>query len=432
MTITRFAPSPTGKLHVGNLRTALLNYLFAKKHNGKFILRIDDTDKDRSKIEYENNIKKDLKNIGLIWDETFNQSTRQSRYNEIAEILKNSGRLYPCYETQEELELKKKTLLKRKLPPIYDRASLKLTSTERIELEKSRKPHWRFLLTDHDIKWCDLIKGDMHFNPKNISDPILFKEDGSMTYTLASIVDDMDYKITHILRGEDHLTNSAIHIQLFQALDCAIPQLGHFSLLYSKNGEISKRLGGFDIETLLAEGIEPMTLNSFLAKIGTSENIKPFYDIDELIASFNIDTFNKSPINYDREELFKLNSLLIHGMDYNHAKTKIPNLDENSWNVFKHNINTFDEFNKWQSILDQKFTIIDPDLIQIALKSLPQIPWNENTWHQWIKNIQQFTDKRGKDLFLPIRIALTGHDTGPDMKSLLLLIGYDRVIKKLT
>lgn len=440
--ITRFAPSPTGLLHIGNCRTALIAWLMIRSMNGKYLLRIDDTDKTRSKQEYEDAIKRDLEWLGLNWDATFRQSERMNLYLEAKNTLINSGRLYPCYESQEELDIKRNNLIKRGLPPIYDRASLKLTDKEKNQLESDGiRPHWRFLLNSDAIFWNDLIRGEMQFKPENITDPILFKEDGSMTYTLASVVDDIQSGVTHIIRGEDHLTNSATHIQIFKALGAKnIPQLAHLSLLSSKTGEISKRLGGFDIESLRTKGIEPMSINNFLAKIGTADPIDCYLGLNDLINSFDLSKFSKAPINYDFEELQKFNSKLIHHMPFNTVKDRLNSLDmqlagEEFWNAMHGNINTISEAKIWYKVCYEdidKVDQIDKEFIKIALNLLPDIqPWDESVWGIWIDQIKQNTTKKGKELFLPLRLALTGQESGPEMKFLVALMGREKIIQRL-
>lgn len=439
--ITRFAPSPTGLLHIGNCRTALLAWLLTKSQNGKFILRIDDTDVVRSKREYENAIKRDLEWLGLKWDETFRQSERIELYQLAKKKLIENGRLYPCYESQEELDIKRKGLMKRGLPPIYDRAALKLTERQKRELESAGiNPHWRFLLNTEDIIWNDLIRGEMHFKAENITDPILFKEDGSMTYTLASVVDDIEMNISHIMRGEDHLTNSATHIQIFKALGAKkIPELAHLSLLSSKTGEISKRLGGFDIASLRESGIEAMTINSFLAKIGTSDAIECYYSLNELQSSFDVHKFSKAPINYDYEDLRKFNVKMIHHMPFSNNRLNeldMPKACEQFWNAMHGNIDTLAEAKVWYDVcygnIATKKDEGNKEFLMIAANILQSLEWNENIWNVWIKAIQEKTHKKGKDLFMPLRLAITGYQSGPEMKSMMYLIGKNKVIERLT
>lgn len=405
------------------------------------ILRIDDTDRERSKKEYEDNIKRDLEWLGLEWDKVFRQSERMDRYYTAKDKLIADGRLYPCYESQEELDMKRKNLIKRGLPPIYDRSALKLTDREKREFKnKGIKPHWRFLLNEEEITWDDGIRGVMHFKPENITDPILFKEDGNMTYTLASVVDDIEFNITHIMRGEDHLTNSATHIQIFKALGVQkIPQLSHLSLLSSKAGEISKRLGGFDIASLRDKGIEPMTINSFLAKIGTSDPIDCFYSLNDLKASFDIKKFSKAPINYDYEELQKFNVKMIHHMPFEIAKDRLNDLgitfeSEKFWHAMHGNLDTTSDAKIWYDVCYGDIPQVDgldKNFLRTAADLLPENPWNESIWSIWTDKIKQQTGKKGKELFSTLRKALTGHESGPEMKSLVTLIGRDKVIQRL-
>ena len=441
MIITRFAPSPTGFLHIGNVRTALLAWLQAKSQGGKFILRIDDTDRERSKKEYEVAIKRDLEWLGLEWDETYKQSERMDKYLAAKEKLIASGRLYPCYESQEELDMKKKNLMKRGLPPIYDRSSLKLTDSENKYFEdRGIKPHWRFMLNSEEITWNDRIRGEMSFKPENITDPILFKEDGNMTYTLASVVDDIELNITHIMRGEDHLSNSATHIQIFKALGIQkIPHLSHLSLLASKSGEISKRLGGFDVASLRDNGIEAMSINSFLAKIGTSDPVECFYSLDDLKKSFDISKFSKAPINYEFEDLQKFNAKMVHNMPFDMFQTRLNEIGittttEEFWKAMHGNIDTISDAKTWYDVCYGDITpvdSIDKEFLKISADLLQDVEWNESTWSIWTEKIKQQTNKKGKELFLPLRLSLTGYESGPEMKLLILLIGKDKVLQRL-
>ncbi len=445
--ITRFAPSPTGFLHVGNARTALINWLYARKNKGKFILRIDDTDSQRSTFEYENFIYRDLKWLGIEWDETFKQSERMSRYQEAKQELINAGRLYPCYESTEELAIKKKSLLSRNMPPIYDRSSLKLTDEEKNQKESDGiRPHWRFLLNDDDIKWHDKIRGDMHFRSSHLSDPILFKSDGSMTYTLASVVDDMDFSISDIIRGEDHLSNSATHLQIFKALKAKkLPNLAHMCLLYNKNQEISKRIGGFDIASIRHNGIEPMTINSFLAKIGTSDSVHEYISMQEILKNFDLSKFGKASVHYDISDLERLNEKLLHHMPYAMAydsmlEKGIEDIDENSWNLLKNNIKKLDDINIWHDICKKSInpTIINAELCQIAAQLLIEYidkdtkelnnDWN---YHNWIERIKILSKKSGKELFIPIRLAITGLQNGPELHNIIYIVGYKKTYARL-
>jgi glutamyl-tRNA synthetase len=437
---TRFAPSPTGMLHVGNVRTALVNWLFTKANNGSFMLRMDDTDLARSKLEYEQAIKDDLHWLGLTWDSFARQSERLARYKEIKEQLIASGRLYACYETQAELDMKRKMLLGRGLPPIYDRANLKLTPEEHEKLQaQGHKPHYRFLLADEVIEWDDLIRGPIQFHAKNLSDPIVIREDGTMTYILCSAIDDIDFGITHILRGEDHISNTAICIQITKALGRTPPQIGHTSLLQSKTGEISKRLGGFDIDSLRKQFIEPMAINSLLAKMGTSDSIDISNNLAELVAEFDIHKFSSSPVNYDFNELLQLNHKFITNMSYLEIKPSLDKLNitvtEEFWQAVHGNINTINELLTWWNICHKEIEPViessNISFLETACKLLPNEPWDNTTWSIWTNKIKEVTGISGKQLFMPLRLAITALDSGPELKLLLPLIDRNKVEQRL-
>jgi len=434
--ITRFAPSPTGLLHIGNIRTALINWLFTRKMGGKFILRMDDTDLARSKEEYAEGIKRDLTWMHMNWDDYKRQSDRYRRYEEVKQALIASGRLYPCYETPEELELKRKLLLKQGLPPIYDRAALKMTKEE---AEKTgRKPHYRFLLQDSPIIWQDMIKGEIRFEGKNISDPVVIREDGSMTYILCSVIDDIDFNITHIVRGEDHVTNTAIHIQMFEALGGNIPSFAHLALIQSKGAEISKRVGGFDIKNLRENHIEAMVISSMLAKLGSSDSIEVKYDMQELINEFDIKKFSCSPANYDLDELLSLNHKYIANLDYIQAKQRLQEenlspVPEDFWLLIRGNINKINEIEEWWNICKSPITpaASDHSTIKLALDHLPAGEIDDTSWDSWINNIKKHSNVKGKALFMPLRLALTGKNHGPELKYLLKFIGKDEITRRL-
>lgn len=438
---TRFAPSPTGMLHVGNTRTALINWLFTRSHNGVFMLRMDDTDPVRSKKEYEEAIKEDLMWLGLEWSEFIRQSERLKRYEEIKQFLIDSGRLYPCYETQNELDMKRKLLLNRGLPPIYDRAGLRLTEKDHEKFKaQGIKPHYRFLLEDGEIEWDDLIRGKIQFQAKNLGDPIVIREDGSMTYILCSAIDDIDFDITHVLRGEDHITNTAIGIQIIKALGKEPPKLGHISLLKSKVEKISKRIGGFDVKSLREQFIEPMAVTSLLAKMGTSDSIEVSKTMEQLVNSFDINKFSLSAVNYDFVELKHVNHKLLNTLSYSEIKPSLKKfnneLSEDFWNFIKGNIDTIDEAYNWWKICYEPFSNVKIEeserdfLLQIS-HLLPEEEWDLSTWDLWINKIKETTNRSGKKLFMPIRMALTGKDNGPELKNLLVFIGREEVIKRL-
>lgn len=427
-TITRFAPSPTGLLHVGNVRTALINYLYARKTGGEFTLRIDDTDLERSKDEYAQAIKEDLTWLGLTWDSTFKQSERFDRYHEVRDQLLAMGRLYPCFETGEELDTKRKFQMKRGAPPIYDRASLKLTEEEKQKfITDGRKPHYRFKLLEEDIEWNDLIRGPQKFNGAYLSDPILFREDGSMIYMLCSVVDDGDKATTHIMRGEDHVTNTAIQIQIAKALGYKLPEFAHMALLKGKDAEMSKRTGGFDIRGLREQGIEPQAILSLLAKMGTSDavDLKTF---DELVAEFDFGKFGRAAAIYDPEDLKRLTHKAIAQLTYEDVKDRVT-VDADFWNAVKPNLNTVEEVTEWQHICgdDLAPVIEDAEFLKTAAGLLPE----NLDFSEWMNKVKEATGKKGKDLFMPIRLALTAREHGPELKVVLPLIGRDKILKRL-
>ncbi len=436
--ITRFAPSPTGKLHIGNIRTALINWLYAKKHGGKFILRMDDTDLLRSKNEYKDAILADLKWLGLTWDDEFNQLSRGDKYEQAKAYLINKARLYPCYETPEELEIKRKLQLSSGKPPIYNRAALKLTQEQISAYEKQgRTPHYRFLINDAEIKWNDLIKGEIKYQGNHLGDPVIIRADGSMTYMLCSIIDDIEFEISHIIRGEDHVSNTAIQIQMFKAMGSKAPEFGHLSLVKSKEDKISKRIGGFAIEDLREENIEAMTINSFLALIGSSNPVKAYKDIQNLISQFDISIYSKSPTTYMPEELELLNHKVILAYDFNDIHNYLINndltqIDEQFWLAVRPNLKKLSEIKEWWQICHAptKVSGQDPEFLSIAAKALPQ-DITDNTWKEWTKLIATNSGKKGKDLFMPLRLALTGKESGPELKNLLPLLSREEILNRL-
>ncbi|MDG1437072.1 MAG: glutamate--tRNA ligase [Rickettsiaceae bacterium] len=436
--ITRFAPSPTGKLHIGNVRTALINWLYAKKHNGQFILRMDDTDVARNKDEYKEAIKNDLKWLGLEWDSSFNQSSRLDKYEVAKQDLLKKNRLYPCYETPEELEIKRKLQLSRGKPPIYDRSSLNLTKNQIAAYEaEGRTPHYRFLINDSEIQWNDLVKGSIKYQGAHLGDPVIIRADGSMTYMLCSTVDDIEYKTSHIIRGEDHVSNTAVQIQMFKAMDSTPPEFGHLSLVKSKDDKISKRLGGFDIESLKNDSIEAMAINSFLAFIGSSLPVSACNTLEDLIEQFDITKYSKSPTTYMPEELEIINHKLIINYEFKDAKsylkdTNLDKIDEQFWLAVRPNLKKMSDLKEWWQICSAptKVKTEDPQLLAIAAKTLPE-EINENTWKEWTRKIGSDSGKKGKELFMPIRLALTGQATGPELQKLLPLLSREEILKRL-
>ncbi len=439
----RFAPSPTGYLHVGNVRTALINWLFARKYDGHFLLRMDDTDLERSKPAYELAILEDMEWLGLTHDSFFKQSERFNRYKEIMDKLILMERLYPCYETSEELEFKRKRQLGRGEPPRYDRAALKLTKEERSTFEREgRKPHYRFLLEDKDVSWHDLIRGTTHFGPGTLSDPVLVRADSAYLYTLTSVVDDVDTSITHILRGEDHVTNTAVQVQLFEALgrDPSTIRFGHTTLLMEKGGgSLSKRLGSLSIGQLRHQGLEPTAICSLLARLGTSLPVRPVLSLCKIVELFDLETFSRNPPQFDLDELKELNHKIIAMMPFDQIYPKLlakgfSDFSEAEWDLFKGNIGSDEDFKLWHDIFHSEIKVptgIEKDSIQKALEYLPKEPFTQETWSKWMGVLKEKTGRKGKQLFMPLRQALTGRDHGPEMKDILPLLGYNKVKKRL-
>ena len=433
----RFAPSPTGKLHVGNIRAALVNWLFAQQQGGEFILRVDDTDVERSTKENEDAIRADLTWLGLSWDETFRQSERFERYNEVVAMLKEAGRLYPCYETADELDMKRKIQMGRGMPPVYDRAALELTDEEKAALEaEGRKPHWRFKLnTPARVEWTDLIRGDVSIDLEALSDPILIREDGSFLYTLPSVVDDVDYGITHIVRGEDHVTNSAVQVQIFEAVGGTAPEMAHFALMTGKGGEgLSKRHGAMSIEEYRTEsGLEPMSIVSLIARVGTSEPIEPFTEVQPLVDGFDFGKFSRSTAKLDPADLDVLNAKILHASSYEAVKERLPGVSQEFWNVVQPNVSKLSDVADWQAIVEGPVVpkIEDAGHIAKVRDLLPEGDITPETWGIWTGNIKEELGVKGRALFMPLRQAITGQDHGPDMGVVLPLIGRERVLERL-
>ncbi len=437
----RFAPSPTGLLHVGNVRLALVNWLFARKAGGNFLLRLDDTDEERSKPEYAEGIERDLTWLGLAWDRFARESDRYGRYDEVSEALKASGRLYPCYETPEELNLKRASLVSQGRPPIYDRAALRLTDADRARLEgEGRRAHWRFKLEHTPVEWTDLVRGPVHFEGTALSDPVLIREDGRPLYTLTSVVDDGDLAITHVIRGEDHVANTAVQIQIFEAIGAAVPEFAHLPLLTDAAGAgLSKRLGSLSVASLREEeGIEPMALASLLAKLGTSDPIEPRLTLDELVAEFDIAKIARGTPKFDPEELARLNARILHLLPFERVAGELAALglsgaDAAFWEAVRPNLGRIADARDWWAVTHAPVTPVvdDAGFLDEAAALLPDEPWDLATWGAWTGAVKGKTGRKGKDLFLPLRRALTGRDHGPELKNLLPLIGRARALKRL-
>ncbi|HGG63814.1 MAG TPA: glutamate--tRNA ligase [Rhodobacteraceae bacterium] len=434
MTTTRFAPSPTGYIHVGNLRTALMNYLIARKAGGQFILRLDDTDPERSKQEYADGIMEDLQWLGLTWDRMEKQSTRLDRYNQAADELRASGRLYECFETPMELDLKRKKQLNMGHPPVYDRSALELSEEEKARLRDERGAgHWRFKLDQERIEWTDGILGDLSIDAASVSDPVLIRGDGQFLYTLASVCDDIDFGITHVVRGSDHVTNTATQIQIIQALGGTVPTFAHHSLLTGPQGEaLSKRLGTLALRDLRAQGVQPMALLSHMARLGTSDPIELRTDMDDLVQGFDLSHFGAAPTKFDVDDLFPLTAHYNQSLTYAEVADYIRSLGvpddlaEAFWNTVRENITVLDDLKDWWALCRDGATPLvddeDKEFIEQALAMLPDQPWDTDTWGAWTKAVKEATGRKGRALFMPLRKALTGMDHGPDMSHLLPLL----------
>ncbi len=440
MSVTvRFAPSPTGRLHAGNIRTALLNYLFARKTGGRLIFRLDDTDTVRSTEEFAQGIREDLAWLGIDYADEVHQSKRFARYAGAVEKLKSAGRLYPAYETPEELELKRKRQLARGKPPVYDRAALKLSDDDKARLEdEGRKPHWRFKLESRDVAWDDLVRGRQHVDAASLSDPVLVREDGSYLYTLPSVVDDIDLSITHVIRGEDHVVNTAPQIQIFEALGAGPPAFGHHSLLVNADGQaLSKRDRSISIQGTREEGIEALAVASYCATIGTSDPIAPHANLDELVRSFDFAKLSRAPARFDPAELRALNAKLLHMLPYEAVAERLKAMGVEGgvpfWEAVRGNLATLGEAKFWWDVVQGPLqpVITDAGLCAKASALLPPEPWDGSTWERWAADVKRATGAKGRALFQPLRLALTGREHGPELKQLLPLIGHDRAMARL-
>ena len=440
--VVRFAPSPTGLLHLGNARTALVTWLFARRAGGTAILRLDDTDVERSRPEFAAAIDRDLAWLGLDWDRTVRQSDRAADYGDAIGKLKAAGRVYPCYETPEELSLKRRSLLSRGRPPIYDRAALDLSEADRARLEaKGRRPHWRFLLGHEDIAWDDAVRGAVRFHGKDLSDPVVIREDGSPLYHICSVVDDIDLGISHVVRGEDHVANTAAHIQMFRALGAEPPAFAHLPLIVDAAGKgLSKRLDSLSLAHLRdEEGLEAMAVNSLLAKLGTSDPIEPQGSLVPLIDGFDFAKFARATPHLDPAELVRLNGRILHETPFaaiaDRLRTRgLAQADEAFWLAVRPNLEKLGDVDEWWRITHGPVTpvIEDREFTGAAAGLLPAEPWDGATWPAWIGAVKKATGRSGKGLFQPLRLALTGLDHGPELKVLLPLIGRDRSVARLT
>lgn len=448
--IVRFAPSPTGRLHVGNIRTAILNWLFARKSGGEFWLRLDDTDVERSTAAFADGIREDLRWLGLEWSREDRQSERTARYTAAADLLRERGRLYACYETEDELDRKRKRQLARGMPPIYDRTGLKLTEDERANFEnEGRRPHWRFRLDNSEaetgmaplptiVSWNDLVRGDQTVDVGSVSDPVVIRANGTFLYTFTSVIDDAEFGTTHIIRGEDHITNTGVQIQLFEALGYEPPAIAHHSLLIGADGRaLSKRLGDLSIERLRKSGMEPMAVASYTALIGTSDPIEAHANLDELAALFAFDKISIAPARFDAEELKVLNARLLHKLPYGDVEEELRAAGADGgpafWDAVRGNLSVLSDAATWWQVINGEVTpvIENKELTNQAATLLPPEPWDDTTWAAWISALKTALGIKGRALFHPLRLALTGLEDGPELKVLLPLIGRAKVRERL-
>ena len=438
MIVTRFAPSPTGRLHVGNIRTALHNWLWARKTGGRFVLRLDDTDAARSEERFVDAIRADLDWLGMTPDEEVRQSERFDRYEARFAALVAAGRVYPAYESQAELDLKRKILLGRGLPPVYDLAALALTDAERARIEgEGVRPHWRFRL-DHDapIAWDDLVRGPQSFDPATMSDPVIRRADGSWLYMLPSAIDDVEMAISHVVRGEDHVANTALQLQMFAAMNAAPPAFAHAALLTGAEGKLSKRLGSLGADHFRDGGIEPEAVRALLARIGTSDPVEPIADAAPLVAGFDFARFGRAPARFDEAELAQLNARVVHQLPFAAVESRLPaGMDETGWQAIRPNLTRIDEAETWWRVIEGPVAATavatDADFLAAAARLVATIDWSADPWHALTAALKAETGRSGKALFLPLRRALTGLDHGPDMKALLPLIGRARATERL-
>jgi glutamyl-tRNA synthetase len=436
MIVTRFAPSPTGRLHAGNIRTALVNWLLARQAGGRFVLRLDDTDLARSTAESAQSIRDDLAWLGLLPDMEVKQSDRFGLYEAALERLAAAGRAYPCYETPEELELKRRVALQRGLPPIYDRAGLALTEADRARLEaEGRRPHWRFKL-DHaaPIHWVDGVRGDCQFDAAQLSDPVVRRADGSWLYMLPSVVDDIDLGITDIVRGEDHVSNSAVQLQMFAALGASAPRLAHMALFTGKDAALSKRLGSEGVASWQAQGIEPVAVAALLARLGTSQPVEPKAALAELLPGLALSHFSRAPARFDPADLAPLSARCLHLMDFAAVQARLPaGMTEAGWLAVRGNLTRIEDAALWQGVITGPVTPVveDADYLAAARAALAGLTWGDDVWARLVGVLKAETGRKGRALFHPLRLALTGQETGPDMGALLPLIGRDAALARL-
>jgi glutamyl-tRNA synthetase len=436
--VTRFAPSPTGRLHVGNIRTALHNWLWARKNGGRFLLRIDDTDAERSEERFVEAIRADLGWMGMTPDGEVRQSERFALYGARFDALVAAGRVYPAYESAGELDLRRKVLAGRGLPPVYDRAALALGDAARARLEaEGVRPHWRFKL-DHGtaIEWNDLVRGPQRFDPATMSDPVVRRADGSWLYMLPSAIDDVEMGVSHVVRGEDHVSNTALQLQMFAAMGAAPPAFAHAALLTGAEGKLSKRLGSLGVDQFREVGIEPEAVRALLARIGTSDPVEPVVKAEPLVTTFDFARFGRAPARYDEAELAGVNAKIVHQLTFERVADRLPSgMGEEVWLAVRPNLHTIAEAGDWWRVIEGPVVsgadASDRDYLAEAARVAGEIDWGGDAWHALTGQLKEATGRKGRALFLPLRLALTGRADGPDMATLLPLIGCERAIERL-
>ncbi len=438
----RFAPSPTGRIHIGNARTALLNWLYARRHGGAFILRFDDTDRERSKAEFADGIERDLEWLGIAPDRVRRQSERMAAYDEAAQKLKTAGRLYPAYETADELDRRRKRQQALGRPPVYDRAALRLSEAERAALEAAgRRPHWRFRLDPTTVRWDDMVRGESHIDCASLSDPVLRREDGTYLYTLPSVVDDIDFGVTHIIRGEDHVTNTAVQIQIFEALAGAAPRFGHHNLLTDAGGEgLSKRTGALSIASLRERGVEALAVAALAVLVGSAQAVRPVASLDELAGLVELSHLSRGAARFDDAELDALSARTLHQLPFASVADRLAELDvagpraEAFWLAVRGNLVRLGEAADWRQVVEGDIAPIveDREYLEVAASRLPVGAWDQTTWAAWTNELKALTGRKGRALFHPLRLALTGRPAGPELAALLPLIGRARALARLS
>ncbi len=439
MTRVRYAPSPTGRIHIGNARPALLNWLFALRTGGEYVLRLDDTDRERSTEEFARGIEADLAWLGIAPSLQVRQSDRMALYDAARDRLIAAGRLYPAYETEDELEIKRGRARLLGKPPIYDRAALALTPAQRAAYEaEGRKPHWRFRLDGRPVTFTDLIKGPQTVNTASMSDPVLIRGDGSYLYTLCSVVDDIDLGITHVIRGEDHVSNTGTQIEIFEALGGTVPAFAHHNLLTGAEGEgLSKRLGSLSLAELREAGYEPLAVAIVAVLTGTSLSVEPYPDLAAIAERLELSMISHGPARFDPAELDSLNARLLHAMSYDAAQPRLPpTIGPAAWDALRGNLQLFSDVEAWATIIagpiEHRATDEDRAFLNTAGDLLPLEPWDETTWGTWTAALKSQTGRKGRALFHPLRLALTGREDGPELKSLLPLLGRKACLDRLS